>query len=99
MKNVLVAKTGTFLCSILLLPGVSCNEKKAAPSLQALEALNLKRGEVITCGPTKQQFGLVDFETSCAPAQKATFNLAIKLLHLFEYDEAEKVFAKIIDAT
>ena len=28
---------------------------------------------------------------------KEEFNLAVELLHSFEYDEAEKVFAKIID--
>ena len=30
---------------------------------------------------------------------KKDFNLAIELLHSFEYDESEKVFAKIIDET
>ena len=34
---------------------------------------------------------------SCDKRSKADFNLAIELLHSFEYDEAEKVFAKIID--
>jgi hypothetical protein len=28
---------------------------------------------------------------------KSKFNLAVSLLHSFEYDEAEKVFANIID--
>ncbi len=59
--------------------------------------MDLKRGEVIVCGPADQQFGSVEFQTSCTDKVKADFNLAIKLLHSFEYDEAEKVFAKIID--
>lgn len=55
----------------------------------------LKRGEIISCGPADKQFGDVQFETSCK--EKELFNLAVKLLHSFEYDEAEKVFAEIID--
>ncbi|MBO9682268.1 MAG: hypothetical protein J7502_06310 [Flavisolibacter sp.] len=57
--------------------------------------MTLKRGEIISCGPADKQFGEVQFETSCK--EKQLFNLAVKLLHSFEYDEAEKVFAEIID--
>ena len=59
--------------------------------------MDLKRGNLILCGPEDSQFGSVNFETSCGEKVKNDFNLAIKLLHSFEYDEAEKVFAKIID--
>ncbi|MGG9962436.1 hypothetical protein [Ferruginibacter sp. SUN106] len=38
------------------------------------------------------------FETSCGENAKKDFDLAIALLHSFEYDEAEKVFAKVIDS-
>src|SRR5688572_12098473 len=98
MKKLLVVRAGVLLCCMISL-ALSCNEEKSAPSAAALHALNLKRGKLIACGPANQEFGLVNFETSCAPEQKANFNLAIKLLHSFEYDEAEKVFAKIIDTT
>jgi len=36
---------------------------------------------------------------SCNEKAKKNFNLAIELLHSFEYDESEKEFAKIIDET
>src|SRR5690242_15872917 len=76
---------------------VSCRPKSAAPSREVLNQINLKRGPVLTCRSIDRKLGEVDFETSCGPQTKADFNLALKLLHSFEYDEAEKVFAKIID--
>ncbi len=77
---------------------VSCDSENSVPSEDAINAINLKRGEVISCGPPDKQFGSVEFETSCSDKVKADFNLGIELLHSFEYDEAEKMFAKIIDA-
>ncbi|MBK6938527.1 MAG: tetratricopeptide repeat protein [Chitinophagaceae bacterium] len=56
-----------------------------------------KRGPVICLGPPGQEFGSVQFTSSCSAATK-DFNLGIALLHSFEYDEAEKLFAKVIDA-
>jgi tetratricopeptide (TPR) repeat protein len=73
----------------------SCREKNTSPSPELIKGMMLKRGEIISCGPADKQFGEVQFETSCK--QKQLFNLGIKLLHSFEYDEAEKVFAQIID--
>jgi hypothetical protein len=81
-----------------LLTLLCCNGKSNVPTNDAITAINLKRGEIISCGPPDQQFGLLEFETSCSPALKKDFNLAVSLLHSFEYDEAEKAFAKIIDA-
>ena len=81
---------------LLVLP--SCNQKNAAPSAETINAINLKRGEVVSCGPPGKQFGTVEFESSCSEKVKKDFNLAIALLHSFEYEEAEKVFAKVIDA-
>ena len=43
------------------------------------------------------QFGKVEFGLSCSEKVRANFNLATALLHSFEYGEAEKVFAKVID--
>ncbi len=78
--------------------GLSCNSKKNVPSNEVIRAIDLKRGAVVLCGPADKQFGAVDFETSCSGEVKKDFNLAMALLHSFEYDEAEKVFAKIIDS-
>ncbi|MCW3116755.1 MAG: hypothetical protein JWM28_837 [Chitinophagaceae bacterium] len=75
----------------------SCHEKNKTPLNETINAINLKRGELVVCGPAGSQFGSVEFVTSCSGKVKGDFNLAISLLHSFEYDEAEKVFAKIID--
>ncbi|MEP6682828.1 MAG: tetratricopeptide repeat protein [Parafilimonas sp.] len=77
----------------------SCGEKKSTPSTELINQLNLKRGEVISCGIPDHQFGTVDFEMTCDEKSKKDFNLAIELLHSFEYDESEKAFAKVIDET
>ena len=74
----------------------SCHVKNNTPAHETINALNLKQGEVVLCGPPDKQFGSVEFETSCSGKVKKDFNLAIAMLHSFEYDEAEKVFAKII---
>lgn len=82
----------TYMGSLLMLIVVSCNRKN-----EAINEIELKRGGVISCGPPDKEFGTVGFETSCSDETKKDFNLAISLLHSFEYDEAEKVFSKIID--
>lgn len=78
---------------------ISCNNKNSTPSNELIKQLNLKRGDVISCGPPDAQFGSVDFDMTCNKKAKKEFNLAIELLHSFEYDESEKAFAKIIDET
>jgi tetratricopeptide (TPR) repeat protein len=82
-----------FVATILF----SCAERNATPSKELISQINLKTGTLISCGPADQQFGNVDFNTSCGKKVKETFNLGVKLLHSFEYDEAEKVFASIIN--
>jgi tetratricopeptide (TPR) repeat protein len=42
-------------------------------------------------------FGIVSFTASVPSKLQTDFNIAVALLHSFEYDEAEKMFAKIID--
>ncbi|HEY9342157.1 MAG TPA: hypothetical protein VIQ23_11280 [Hanamia sp.] len=79
--------------SVVVLLLISCKGKNASEENE----LQLKRGEVVLCGPADKQFGTVAFTTSCSPKTKDDFDLAIALLHSFEYDEAEKVFTKIID--
>src|SRR4051794_6820507 len=82
---------------LFLLVLAACHGKNKEPDSEAIKAVNLKRGEVVLCGPPDKQFGTVEFETSCSEKVQKDFILAIALLHSFEYDEAEKVFAKIID--
>ncbi|HEY4323323.1 MAG TPA: hypothetical protein VGN20_05035 [Mucilaginibacter sp.] len=84
-----------FFVPLYVLP--SCRQKNPAPSSELIAQINLKRGEVAICGRTAQQFGTVEFPISGDRKVNQDFNLAIALLHSFEYDEAEKVFAKIID--
>lgn len=76
---------------------LSCNNNNPAPSKERINEIALKRGPVISCGSIDQQYGTVDFDMACDAKSKTDFNLAIELLHSFEYDDAEKVFAKIID--
>ncbi|MBS1562771.1 MAG: hypothetical protein JST39_00225, partial [Bacteroidetes bacterium] len=75
----------------------SCRDGQAAPSKAAIDAIDLKRGPVISCGAPGRQYGSLTFETSCPDSIKPDFELAIEMLHSFEYDEAEKVFARVID--
>ena len=97
MKNLLQAAHPVFF-SLLLFILLSCHGKHKAPSVDSINEIGLKRGEIVLCGAPNKQFGRVEFETSCTGKVKENFNLAIEMLHSFEYDEAEKVFAKIIDA-
>lgn len=80
---------------VFLLVIASC--KNNAPSSESIAELDLKRGQLISCGASNKEFGTVQFETSCSNKVKEDFNLAVELLHSFEYDEAEKAFAKVID--
>jgi len=85
-------------CFILLsMILMSCDGKKSAPSKGTISEINLKRGELVLCGSSEKHFGKVSFKISNPGKVMEDFDLAIALLHSFEYDEAEKVFAKIID--
>ncbi len=75
---------------------ISCVQEKQTPASEDIRAMNLKTGDVAWCGPPQKEFGSVEFSTSCSPKSKTDFNTAMSLLHSFEYDEAEKLFAKII---
>ena len=96
MKKLLHIALFAFL-SLSLFVLLSCNRKNNTPSTDAIKEINLKRGEIILCGAPSRKLGSVDFETSCTGQVKQDFDLAIALLHSFEYDEAEKAFAKVID--
>ena len=77
---------------------MACNGNIKAPAMASIEAMKLKRGNPVSCSPAGRQFGAVLFETSCSGKVKKDFDLAMALLHSFEYDEAEKAFATVIDA-
>ncbi|RYZ57797.1 MAG: hypothetical protein EOO14_10540, partial [Chitinophagaceae bacterium] len=75
----------------------SCGENKTPDYSLLVKEMNLKTGAVISCGPADKEFGEVSFAISANPEAAEDFNLGVKLLHSFEYDEAEKVFARIIN--
>lgn len=89
MRTILQLATFAFLFS-------SCQSKNETQSLAA--SLELKRGDIISCGPQQgESFGTVSFDATVPVALNKDFNTAIALLHSFEYDESEKMFAKVID--
>jgi tetratricopeptide (TPR) repeat protein len=82
----------------LFLSLFSCKDKTNATQIADINSLDLKKGELISCGPLDGEiFGSVSFTASVPDSLKKDFNIAIALLHSFEYDQSEKMFAKIID--
>jgi len=81
-----------FLPVLLLLSGCQ-NKTKPNP---ALAFIDLNRGEIVLCGG--DVFGEVSFSSTCNYETRETFDLAVSLLHSFEYDEAEKAFVQVLDA-
>lgn len=76
----------------------ACREKKDQAKFDnELRSLDLIRGDIALCGSEDGGFGTVSFSVSCSENVRANFNLATSLLHSFEYEDAEKVFAKVID--
>src|SRR6185295_9679578 len=76
----------------------SCNNNTKVDRLEVINSLDLNRGEIVSCGPQDGElFGSVSFIASVPDSLKKDFNIAIALLHSFEYNESEKMFAKIID--
>ncbi len=85
---------GQLICVLLLIILSNCKNKSSG-SNPDLAAINLIRGDILLCGGG--DFGEVTFALSCGYETRDNFNLAISLLHSFEYEEAEKAFAKVID--
>lgn len=77
---------------MVLLAFLGC---KNSSNKTELASLNLLRGDLQLCG--NGQFGEVSFSESCNYETRETFNLAIALLHSFEYTEAEKAFVQVLD--
>ncbi|HEX6227741.1 MAG TPA: hypothetical protein VFZ52_25155 [Chryseolinea sp.] len=91
-----VAVYRLFIAGFLLL--VSCERNRTDDQFQReLQSIDISRGDIALCGSGEGQYGTVDFSLSCSESTRANFNLATALLHSFEYGEAEKVFAKVID--
>lgn len=86
-KNILIL-VSLFLCLY------ACNDKKQKQN-PALASIDFLRGELLLCGDG--QFGVLKFSLSCSYETRATFDLAVALLHSFQYTEAEKAFVKVID--
>ncbi len=81
------------LCFVLY----SC-KSKPQPETAAMSSLDLKRGDIVSCGPPDgEKYGTVSFSASIPSELRKDFNTGIALLYSFEYDESEKMFAKIID--
>jgi len=76
---------------------MSCNDQSSSPSKDSISQLNLKRGQIISCGNQDHKFGIAHFDITGDTSVQNDFDLAVELLHSFEYEESEKAFAKIID--
>ncbi|WP_228851528.1 tetratricopeptide repeat protein [Aegicerativicinus sediminis] len=87
MKNVHI-----LIASLILLNLYSCKKQPKVITFSSLEVLN---GDILLCG--SGDFGTVDFATSCTTESSEMFNLGLSLLHSFEYTEAEKAFAKVLE--
>ncbi|OEK08705.1 hypothetical protein A8C32_00025 [Flavivirga aquatica] len=88
-------KISILACALLLILALACIKKTQKPNPE-LTTINLLRGELLLCGDG--QFGELKFSLSCNYETRATFDLAIALLHSFQYNEAEKAFVKVIDS-
>ncbi|MCK5442220.1 MAG: tetratricopeptide repeat protein [Maribacter sp.] len=82
-----------YLALIMILVLLGCKNNTPNP---ALASIDFKRGELLLCGDG--QFGELKFSLSCNYETRATFDMAVALLHSFQYSESEKAFVKVIDA-
>jgi len=94
MKSIKTITLVITTCIFLLLTSWSCKDQTPKPN-SALASIDLKRGDLLLC--STESFGEVDFSLSCNYETRDTFDLALSLLHSFEYAEAEKAFVKVID--
>lgn len=61
-----------------------------------MASIDFLRGDLLLCG--NGEFGELKFSLSCNYETSADFDLAVALLHSFQYADAEKAFVKVIDA-
>ena len=93
MKNFLQTLS---VCFAFFLLG-ACDHKKQSSADDAIASLDLKKGAIISCGPAEEQFGNISFAASISNDLTKDFNTGVAMLHSFEYDEAEKIFASLIE--
>jgi len=93
-------KTKTHYLLLLLITFAfvtSCNNSAQREKLKTeVATLELMKGELALCGAP--DFGTTNFGQTCIKEVRENFELAVALLHSFEYEEAEKAFARVIDA-
>ncbi|MEJ1240612.1 tetratricopeptide repeat protein [Chryseolinea sp. T2] len=88
----------SFPSLFLILALLACTKSIDTEKLRSqVSSLDLTRGDIALCTSGKDEFGQVAFAVSCSEEVKADFNLATALLHSFEYPEAEKVYARIME--
>jgi len=88
----------TIYQALLITLLIACAQKENNEQIRKqISALDLMRGDIALCTSGKDEFGKVRFATGCSPETDKDFNLATALLHSFEYTEAEKVYARIIE--
>src|SRR5690242_16772274 len=92
MNKLKLIITVAFMATLLF----ACREKPKSLLTKEINSINLKTGNVVLCGPDDKGLGKVSFIISGDDSVINRFNFGIALLHSFEYDEAEKVFAQII---
>lgn len=80
---------------ILMITSCSSNEKKQNIR-KDVAGLGLLQGDLALCGSA--DFGTTTFGEACKSEVQEEFELALALLHSFEYGEAEKAFARVIEA-
>ena len=82
-----------FLTMLLFATGCINQSSKVQTAIGSIDFL---RGDLLLCGDG--QFGELKFSLSCNYETRPTFDLAVALLHSFQYTEAEKAFVKVIDS-
>ena len=87
MKTQYTLLIGLFILGVLSF--TNCKNK----SNPELASINLLRGELILC--SSEQFGDVSFSLSCNYDTRETFDLAVSLLHSFEYEGVEPKLCKL----
>ena len=58
---------------LILAAALSCNNKQSTPPPALIKQLNLKRGDIISCGPSDAQFGSANFEVTGNQKTKKDF--------------------------
>lgn len=82
------------ILGIVLILCCNCKDKPAKPNPE-LASIDFLRGDLLLCGDG--QFGELKFSLSCSYETREHFDLAVALLHSFQYNESEKAFVKVID--